>query len=48
MNNDTTNPKTGLRNRSRNKSGIVMAPQRREICASRLPKMPNPVIGTTM
>ena len=48
MNSDATSPRAALPNRSRKRSGIVMAPQRREIWASRLPKIPNPVIGTTM
>ncbi len=35
-------------NRASNKSGTVIAPVRREMCANRFPKTAKPVIGTTM
>ena len=48
MNSDAVNPSAGLLNRARNMSGTVSAPVLRESCASRLPRTPKPVIGTTM
>jgi hypothetical protein len=45
---EETNPTAGLPKRSLNKSGTVIAPLRREICARRFPTTANAVSGTTM
>ena len=42
------NPRAGLPNRSRKRSGRVIAPVRREIWPIRLPSTPSTVSGATM